>query len=66
MPLELRPGMSVPIPCRHCGRSFIRLTLEGGQRTAVCGRCGGVTEVRVTAEGDTLRVRTARGAGRAK
>jgi hypothetical protein len=66
VPLDLRPGMLVPIPCRHCGKSFIRLAIEGGQRNAVCARCGGVTEVRVTSEGEALRVRTSRGAVRAK
>jgi hypothetical protein len=65
VPLDQRPGMSVPIPCRHCGK-FSRLALEAGERNAVCARCGGVTEVRVTAEGNALRVRTARGAVRAK
>ena len=66
VPLDLKLGISVPIPCRHCGKSFIRQTLEAGQRSAVCGRCGGVTEVRVTSEGEALRVRTSRGAVRAK
>ena len=66
VPLDQRPGMFVPIPCRHCGKSFIRFALEAGERTVVCARCGGVTEVRVTAEGETLRVRTGRGAVRAK
>ena len=66
VPLDQRPGMFVPIPCRHCGKSFIRFALETGERTVVCARCGGVTEVRVTTEGEALRVRTARGAVRAK
>jgi phage FluMu protein Com len=54
--------MGVPIPCRHCGKLSIRLTLNEGSQSATCPRCSGVTEVKVGLEGGALRVRTARGA----
>jgi phage FluMu protein Com len=66
VPLELRPGMIVPIPCRHCAKTLIRLTLEASPLSATCSRCGGITEVRTSKEGDALRVRTSRGPARAR
>jgi phage FluMu protein Com len=58
--------MSVPIPCRHCGKLSIQLTLNEGSQNATCPRCSKVTEVRVGLEGGALRVRTARGSGGAQ
>ncbi len=66
MPLELRPGSIVPIPCRHCDRTLIRFAILEGSHTLSCPKCGSVTEVRVYSEGGRLRVKTARGAVRAK
>jgi len=66
VPLELRPGTSVPIPCRHCERTLIRFTVTEGSHSLACPRCGCATEVKVYAEGMALRVKTARGAVRVK
>ena len=68
MPLELRPGVSVPIPCRHCQKSLIKFTVAEGVSTLVCARCGASTEVQVYAETGTWRVKTSpvQGAGKAK
>lgn len=58
MPLELRPGATVPIPCRHCQKSLIRFTLAEGVSSLVCPKCGASTEVQVYAETGTWRVKT--------
>lgn len=61
MPLELRPGMGVPIPCRHCQKGFIRFTVAEGLHPVACPRCGATTEVEVYSEGSALRLRTSPG-----
>ena len=66
MPLEPRPGMSVPIPCRHCEKSLIRFTVSEGSHSIPCPRCNGLTEVKVYSEGGALRIKTAKGAVRVK
>ena len=66
MPLEPRPGMSVPIPCRHCEKSLIRFTVSEGTHSVSCPRCNGLTEVKVYSEGGTIRIKTAKGAMRVK
>lgn len=68
MPLEMRPGVTVPIPCRHCQKSLIKFVLAEGVHTLVCGRCTGSTEVQVYAETGTWRVKTSatQAAGKAK
>ena len=58
MPLELRPGAIVPIPCRHCQKSLIKFTVAEGINTLACRRCSGETEVQVYAETGTWRVKT--------
>ena len=66
MPLELRPGTSVPIPCRHCDKSLIRFTVAEGAHSLPCPRCNGLTDVKVYAEGAVYRIKTAKGAVRVK
>ena len=66
MPLELRPGMSVPMPCRHCGKLTLKVMLNEGSQPATCPRCSGTTDVKVSLEGGALRVRTAKGAAAPK
>ena len=58
VPLELRPGASVPIPCRHCLKSLIKFTLAEGVHNLTCPKCSGVTEVQVYPETGTWRVKT--------
>ena len=58
VPLELRPGASVPIPCRHCQKHLIKFTVSEGIHTLACRRCGEETEVQVYAETGTWRVKT--------
>ena len=66
MPLELRPGTSVPIPCRHCEKALIRFTVSEGGHSVACPRCGGATEVKVYAEGQGFKIKTSKGATRIK
>ncbi len=66
MPLELRPGSIVPIPCRHCERATIRFAISEGSHALSCPQCGSVTEVKVSPEGGRIRVRTSRGPARPK
>ena len=66
MPLELRPGTSVPIPCRHCEKSFIRFTVSEGSHSLACPRCGSATDVKVYSEGQSYRIKTGKGASRMK
>ncbi len=66
MPLEPRPGMSVPIPCRHCDKSLIRFTVSEGTHSVTCSRCNGATDVKVYAEGPTYRIKTSKGAIKVK
>jgi len=66
VPLELRPGVSVPIPCRHCEKAMIRFTLNEGSQSLNCPRCGSATEVKVYTEEGVLRIKTSKGAIRVK
>jgi len=66
VPLEMRPGMSVPIPCRHCEKTMIRFTVSEGSQSLTCPRCGSATEVKVYTENGYLRINTSRGAVRVK
>ena len=66
MPLEPRPGMSVPIPCRHCEKTLIRFTVAEGTHALVCPRCACITEAKVYVEGAAYRIKTAKGAVRVK
>jgi len=66
VPLELRPGMSVPIPCRHCEKTMIRFTVGEGSQSLNCPRCGCATEVKVYSESGFLRIKTSKGAVRVK
>jgi phage FluMu protein Com len=61
MPLDLRPGAQVPIPCRHCHKAFARFTVAEGVHSLPCPRCGASTEVEVYSDAGVLRIRTAPG-----
>ena len=58
MPLDLKPGMTVPIPCRHGGQALIPFKVETGTHRLTCPRCGKETHVAVIEEGGRWRVRT--------
>ena len=59
MPLELTPGITVPIPCRPCGKAFVSFTIEAGTRPLKCPRCGEATIVTVSLDKDRRwRIRT--------
>jgi len=66
VPLEPRPGTSVPIPCRHCEKVLIKFVVTEGSHSLPCPRCNGLTEVKVYTEGGSLRIKTSKGAVRVK
>lgn len=66
VPLELRPGMTVTIPCRHCEKTMIRFTVNEGSQSLSCPRCGNATEAKVYSESGYLRIKTSKGAVRVK
>lgn len=66
VPLEPRPGMTVPIPCRHCEKSLIRFSVAEGAHSVACPRCNAMTDVKVYSEGGAYRIKTAKGAVRVK
>jgi hypothetical protein len=43
MPLELTPGVIVPIPCRACAEACIAFKTEAGRHPLRCPRCGETT-----------------------
>ncbi len=59
MPMELRPGLKVPIPCRHCGQSMIPFEVSEGMHPLACPRCGLEMQVEVYRHEAELRIRTA-------
>ena len=66
VPLELRPGTSVPIPCRHCEKALIRFTVSEGGHSVACPRCGGATDVKVYPKARAFKIKTSKGATRVK
>lgn len=55
---KIQPGMTVPIPCRGCGKSLIRFTVAAGDHSVLCEPCGTHTEVNVRKESDGWAIRT--------
>lgn len=60
VPLELRPGSSVPIPCRQCQKCLIRFTIVEGVHLVSCPKCGGSTEVKVFTDPSGIRIKSAK------
>ena len=60
MPLDLQPGVTVPIPCRRCGQACIPFRIEAGTHRLTCPRCAEVTLATASLdEGQEWRIRTA-------
>ena len=57
MPLEVRPGAVVPIPCRSCGK-FLPLTICQGSHKLKCLLCFVVTTALVDTQAGTTLIRT--------
>lgn len=55
---DLNPGSQVSIPCRHCSKALIPLVVKEGEQVVTCPRCGKQTEVSVSRDGGSLRLRT--------
>jgi hypothetical protein len=55
----LRPGVTVPIPCRACGgMEILHSSLAEGTHSLSCSKCGVETQIEVYREGDELRLKT--------
>ena len=46
MPLEIRLGDVVPVPCRSCGK-LLQLRVVGGEFNLECPTCNRTTQARV-------------------
>jgi hypothetical protein len=58
LPLELRPGVIVPIPCRACGKGIVLFEIQEGTHSVACPLCNVSTQVEVVPEGDRWRLKT--------
>lgn len=57
MPLELKPGVILPIPCRNCGK-ITKYIMKPGSTLLRCKACDHVTGVVVEMESGTWTVKT--------
>lgn len=57
MPLEPRPGLLLPVPCRNCGE-FRSLRVSQGMSWFRCEKCGKRTDVELYPAGNAWKVRT--------
>ena len=58
MPLEIKEGTSIPIPCRNCGKAFIPFCVREGSHSLTCKSCRSGTRVRVNRRNQTWEIRT--------
>ena len=56
--MELRDGMTIPIPCRHCSR-FVPITLWGFKQEIRCPNCSKRTLVTSYYNMESIRLKTA-------
>ncbi|HZN63476.1 MAG TPA: hypothetical protein VFC90_13815 [Planctomycetota bacterium] len=53
-----RKGESVSVPCRGCGKAFLKLEVAEGAHALKCAACGRSTTVRVKCKGEACLVMT--------
>ena len=53
-----RKGESVSVPCRACGKEFLKVTVVEGALPLKCMSCGRTTTVRVKCKGESCQVMT--------
>jgi len=53
-----RKGESVAVPCRVCGKTFLRVSVVEGSHPLKCASCGRTTTVRVKCRGEVCMVMT--------
>ena len=53
-----RRGESVSVPCRVCGKTFLKVTVAEGSHPVSCASCGKTTTVRVKCKGEVCQVTT--------
>lgn len=58
MPLEIRGGDVISVPCRACGKQFLKYRVEEGAVQVSC-KCGRQTQVVARREKDQWKIYTA-------
>jgi hypothetical protein len=53
-----RRGESVSVPCRGCGKAFLKLNVADGAHPLKCSQCGRTTTARVKCKGELCQVTT--------
>jgi hypothetical protein len=53
-----RRGDAVSVPCRVCGRTFLKVTVVDGAHPLKCASCGRTTTVRIKCRGEACQVMT--------
>ena len=53
-----RRGDAVSVPCRGCGRTFLKVTVVDGAHPLKCASCGRTTTVRIKCKGESCQVMT--------
>jgi hypothetical protein len=51
-------GESVSVPCRACGKSFLKVTMVEGSHPLKCPQCGRTTTAKVKFRGEACVVTT--------
>jgi hypothetical protein len=59
-----RRGDSVSVPCRGCGKEFLKVVVVEGAHPLKCPACGRTTTARVRCKGETCQVMTELAGGR--
>lgn len=53
-----RKGESVSVPCRACGKEFLKVSVVEGSHPLKCPACGRTTTARVKCKGDQCQITT--------
>ena len=57
MSLELKPGLTLPIPCRNCGK-ITKVAFRPGKSEMSCINCRRTTEISIQQEASGWKVKT--------
>jgi hypothetical protein len=58
MPLIIRPGMALPIPCRACAKPISGFTVQEGVHRLKCAHCAAEMAVEVYTDPTGIRIKT--------
>lgn len=59
MPLEIRGGDVISVPCRSCGKQFLKFRVEEVTVQIACSKCGRSTQIAARKEREEWRIFTA-------